>query len=273
MVLAFVAEAGEEGALYIASSSEYLAQVRGGKLPTLSSNPEFAKALATLPKEGNCLTYISPAYYQLSFAPMIQQFEQTPTPASPAILHMLRDYLAKFDQPQTTVTFLTPDGMKSIGYSDQAIEDVLVAFPAGIMAAMAIPAFEKVRATSEEKAVTNNLRMIAAAADQYFLETGETEVHISQLVGPGKYIEQLELVAGESYDDLTIYQGYEVISVTLEDGRTVNYGPAGSWVTPAGSESEDWESEAPSEDWSEEDTEDWNDEEWSEESEDSYEEE
>ena len=38
----------------------------------------------------------------------------------------------------------------------------------GLLAAMAIPAFQKVRVASQDKAVLNNMRLLAAAAAQYF---------------------------------------------------------------------------------------------------------
>jgi type IV pilus assembly protein PilA len=42
----------------------------------------------------------------------------------------------------------------------------------GLLAAMAIPAFQKVRIASQEKAVLNNARQLASAADQYMMENG-----------------------------------------------------------------------------------------------------
>jgi type IV pilus assembly protein PilA len=42
----------------------------------------------------------------------------------------------------------------------------------GLLAAMAIPAFQKVRDNSVGKAMENDARQIAAAAQQYFLENG-----------------------------------------------------------------------------------------------------
>ncbi len=82
-----------------------------------------------------------------------------------------------------------------------------------------MPAFQKVRNTSHEKAVTNNLRQIASAADQYFLENGVNEVSVDKLVG--EYIRELTPVAGESYEGMLIRAG-EDISVTLEDGSVIS---------------------------------------------------
>jgi type IV pilus assembly protein PilA len=79
------------------------------------------------------------------------------------------------------------------------VEIMIVVVIIGLLAAMAIPAFQKVRATSQEKAITNNLRQIGSAAQQYFLEEGVTQVSLTSLVGTGKYINQIETVASETY--------------------------------------------------------------------------
>lgn len=47
---------------------------------------------------------------------------------------------------------------------------------AGMMAAMAIPAFQKVRETSMQKAMQNDARQIAGAAQQFMMEEGEKPV-------------------------------------------------------------------------------------------------
>jgi type IV pilus assembly protein PilA len=46
------------------------------------------------------------------------------------------------------------------------VEIMIVVVIIGLLAAMAIPAFNKVRETSQDKAVLNNLREIASAAQQ-----------------------------------------------------------------------------------------------------------
>ena len=55
----------------------------------------------------------------------------------------------------------------------------------GLLAAMAIPAFEKVRENSLRKAMQNDARQIAAAAQQVMVETGEKSVsfHIDPSTG------------------------------------------------------------------------------------------
>ena len=79
------------------------------------------------------------------------------------------------------------------------VEIMIVVVIIGLLAAMAIPAFQKVRATSQEKAVTNNLRQLAAAAQQYMLETGNTQATTTDVVGTGLWLSTIEQVAAETY--------------------------------------------------------------------------
>jgi len=86
------------------------------------------------------------------------------------------------------------------------VEIMIVVVIIGLLAAMAIPAFKKVRDTSQIKAITNNLRQLASAADQYFLEQGATSVDSADLVGTENYVKVIDAVAGETYPS-TIKQG------------------------------------------------------------------
>ena len=60
------------------------------------------------------------------------------------------------------------------------VEIMIVVVIIGLLAAMAIPAFQKVRANSIRKAMENDARQIAASAQQYILENaGITSVTIA----------------------------------------------------------------------------------------------
>ena len=89
------------------------------------------------------------------------------------------------------------------------VEIMIVVVIIGLLAAMAIPAFQKVRQTSQTKAITNNLRQLASGADQYFIENGVTTVGQTSLVGNDKYVKTLDAVAGETYPS-TIIQGTDI---------------------------------------------------------------
>jgi type IV pilus assembly protein PilA len=95
------------------------------------------------------------------------------------------------------------------------VEIMIVVVIIGLLAAMAIPAFQKVRVTSQEKTVTNNLRQLASGADQYFLEEGETSVASDVLVGVGStfYVKDFDSVAGETYP-ATITTSMESLTAT-----------------------------------------------------------
>ncbi len=62
--------------------------------------------------------------------------------------------------------------MKKTNKGFTLVEIMIVVVIIGLLAAMAIPAFQKVRQSSQDKTVLNNARQLGAAADQYFLEFG-----------------------------------------------------------------------------------------------------
>jgi type IV pilus assembly protein PilA len=104
------------------------------------------------------------------------------------------------------------------------VEIMIVVVIIGLLAAMAIPAFQKVRSSSQDKTVLNNARQLSAAADQYFLENGVSTVAQSNLVGPTAYVKAINTVAGETYPaDYT--QGVTLTITGVAGARTVTYAP------------------------------------------------
>lgn len=98
------------------------------------------------------------------------------------------------------------------------VEIMIVVVIIGLLAAMAVPAFQKVRATSQQKTITNNLRQLASAADQYFLEEGKTTVASADLVGPSAYIKAVDQVADETYP-ANIVQGTDIQATSTAVGN------------------------------------------------------
>ena len=104
------------------------------------------------------------------------------------------------------------------------VEIMIVVVIIGLLAAMAIPAFQKVRTSSQDKAVLNNARQLAAAADQYFLENGVSSVSQGNLVGAANYVKALNLVANETYPS-AYTQGIAITVSGIAGARTVTYAP------------------------------------------------
>ena len=71
------------------------------------------------------------------------------------------------------------------------VEIMIVVVIIGLLAAMAIPAFQKVRRSSIQKTIENDARQVASAAQQYMLEFGVTQVASSSIIGEDKYVKTL----------------------------------------------------------------------------------
>ena len=104
------------------------------------------------------------------------------------------------------------------------VEIMIVVVIIGLLAAMAIPAFQKVRQSSQDKAVLNNARQLSAASDQYFLENGVSTVQSANLVGATNYVKAVNTVANETYPD-SYTQGVTITIAGIAGARTVTYSP------------------------------------------------
>jgi type IV pilus assembly protein PilA len=104
------------------------------------------------------------------------------------------------------------------------VEIMIVVVIIGLLAAMAIPAFQKVRQSSQDKAVLNNARQLSAAADQFFLENGVSTAASISLVGATNYVKAVNTVASETYP--TGYtQGVTITISGIAGSRTITYAP------------------------------------------------
>lgn len=215
----------EGSTLFVATSQTFLDECRQQK-GGLAQQPEFQQALARVGKEGNGLGYISPRFFS-----RLHQIE-TLNPQLPAemrrTLRLVLSKLPRPDRPLVTVRTNLPDGILVRAYWNcslkQDVAMIMVYNPVtiGVMAAMAIPAFQKVRESSQEKAVLNNLRQLAAAADQYYLENGVDTTTYEKLVGPDKYIRAIHPVNGEDYEHLLFKQG-QSLQIRLSTGKIIKY--------------------------------------------------
>ncbi|HVS53711.1 MAG TPA: hypothetical protein VHD62_15250 [Opitutaceae bacterium] len=75
-----------------------------------------------------------------------------------------------------------------------------------------------------KRALLNNLRQLAAAADQFYLENGRTTATLDELVGETKYVRRLVPVDGEDYRQLVFAQG-KALTLTTASGYTISYAP------------------------------------------------
>jgi type IV pilus assembly protein PilA len=92
----------------------------------------------------------------------------------------------------------------------------------GLLATMAIPAFQRVTHASQDKAVLNNARQLSAASDQYFMESGVSTAALTDLIGPTNYIKALNTVASEVYP--TNFTQAIAITISGVGGtRTITY--------------------------------------------------
>jgi type IV pilus assembly protein PilA len=104
------------------------------------------------------------------------------------------------------------------------VEIMIVVVIIGLLASLAIPAFQKVRTASQDKAVLNNARQMAAAADQYFLENGSSSAASGDLIGATAYVKSLSQVANETYPGFYT-QGVTITIAGIASARTITYSP------------------------------------------------
>ena len=216
--------------LYAASSAEFLRECIQRK-DGLDTTPSFSSALAALGPEGNGLTWISPR-----FVSRLRDLGAINSQVNPQVRRVFDNFalnLPVVSQPLLSVRTNLPDGILIRSSWNRSLKADIAMFTiynpvtVGLLAAMAVPAFEKVRANSQTLAVYNNLRMLSAAADQYYLENGVSSTDFDSLVGPNKLIKSVTPVAGEDYRSLTFRQGLP-LTVHLPDGRVISYPQPGS---------------------------------------------
>jgi type IV pilus assembly protein PilA len=206
------------GMLHGASNTIMLDQVLNPGV-TLAGHPDYVRYSAGLPAAGLGMQYTSRRMSQL----MLSELAADLDPVAQAVLLALDEQFVFLQQPTVGVSQHVDGGIRSIAYSGASTKAQLASALVMLPAAMAIPALQNVRATAQEKAVTNNLRQIASAAQWYMLENGVDSVSYAELSGPDGYFEPLEPVAGESYDNLVITSDSMFISVVLGNGRIISY--------------------------------------------------
>jgi type IV pilus assembly protein PilA len=213
--------------LYVTTSLAFLNECREQK-SGLAQTADFQKALGQLGGDGNGLTYVSPRLFA-----RVREIEKL-NPNLPAqaksILTLVLTQMPQPDRPLISVRTNLDDGILVRSYLNRSMKQDIAAISlynpvtVGLMAAMAVPAFQKTRTAAQEKAVMNNLRQLAAAAEQHYLETGTRTATYDQLVGVSRYIKALNPIAGENYRALRFQQG-QVLRVRMGNGKVIEYKP------------------------------------------------
>ena len=215
----------EDGAFVIGSTRAFALECLGRK-GGLDGDATFKTALASVGPEGNGLTYVTPRFFAELRKTLTSVGEANAQAAM--MVEMWSGHIPTLATPLVSARANLPDGILVRSFSHRSLKQqaLIAGNPAviGLMAAMAIPAFQKVRANSQEKAIQNNLRQFSAAAQQYMLEHAKTSASYADLVGPeeGKYIRELKPVAGEDYESLVVKADDEEISVTMSNGKEVS---------------------------------------------------
>jgi type IV pilus assembly protein PilA len=149
-------------------------------------------------------------------------------PQAASMMEWFQGNVPELERPLVSVRSNLPEGILTRSYSFRSLkQEVLLGANSpvtiGLLAAMAIPAFQKVRLNAQEKTIQNNLRQFQAAAEQHMLETGKTSATYADVVGTeeGKYIRELKPVDGEDYESLVLNADDTELSVTTAKGKTV----------------------------------------------------
>jgi type IV pilus assembly protein PilA len=233
---------------YFATSAEFLQQCLD-RQTGLDGNRLFAGGLAALGPDGNGVTWISPRFF--SALKQVASMNPDATPQVKKTLELLTVNLPTTTQPLFSVRSNLPEGIlmrsnwnKSLK-SDIAMFSIYNPVTIGLFAAMAIPAFQKVRQVSQAKsaamngppsaaivpsgnlqadAMMENLRLLNDAANRFYADQDANTVTLEQLVGPGKYLPGLRAVAGEDYRTVLFKKG-RPLRLYLKDGRLIVYPP------------------------------------------------
>ena len=120
------------------------------------------------------------------------------------------------------------------------VEIMIVVVIIGLLAAMAIPAFQKVRRSSTKSTMANDIKQLAGAANQYFMEFGVSEVAYSNIVNKHNdtkagYLKELSKgvdPAGDTKTDGLKMGSTEVITLVHPNfGTLVGYVDTGKTIS------------------------------------------
>jgi hypothetical protein len=146
--------------------------VKAGKKKGFKSTAEFARLSQGIPTEGNNFSLIG----DKGMKAMMEAQQQTLTNKGTMTAAQVESFQHAFNNTTNYGSYSVgvngPEGWEGYANGSQSAQSLVVgaAFGVGMMAAIAIPNFTHARATSQENACINNLRLIDAAKQQWALE-------------------------------------------------------------------------------------------------------
>ena len=123
------------------------------------------------------------------------------------------------------------------------VEIMIVVTIIGILASLAVPAFQRARWKALETSIRNNLRQIWGAAQQYMLENGIDKVDTSTIIGwvkkgasevqgkDGGYTSIIQQISDEEYNQIGYYTSDTIGSYTSDEKSVDGITAFGTEVT------------------------------------------
>ena len=123
------------------------------------------------------------------------------------------------------------------------VEIMIVVTIIGILASLAVPAFQRARWKAVETSIRNNLRQMWGAAQQYMLENGATTVNLTDIVaylpkgGCGQqgtdlgYTSVIQQIANENYGAIGSYTSCTISNYTDNEKSNDSIEISGTAVT------------------------------------------
>jgi hypothetical protein len=184
------------GYLFIASSDDLINNalaVKSGQKPGLKSGEEFKHLAQGVPDRGNGFFFMSQRFAG-TLMKVQEQFLTAHSSMNGPQAQWMESLLHNKPAFDYSVGMNTPDGSVTIGNGSQSYANTVL-LPAlvapGMLAAIAIPNFEKARATSQQNACINNLRQLDAAKNQWALENSKKNEDVPTMTDLKPYLRHL----------------------------------------------------------------------------------
>jgi len=189
----------------VEASARALLILAGGPDQTLSA-PSFARQHVAERGFFVSLHELSSGYPTLS-----QRTAKVLALADPSVQHSAPRHPFSY-----VFALMTPNAGLGGGGSSVLVLVVII----GLLAAMGIPAFEKVRHSSQAKMCQNNVRMISSAYEQYELENGKAPQNYEDFIGPSHVLKEMpKCPAKGEYSISSLENGGCEITCSFHEGK------------------------------------------------------